>query len=116
MPNIFDAWNNSFLDGCIVESIGMREMCSGQMIGCSKDFIFIKIQTGFEDCLRLSKKDGHLFNISYHINRLPFQLQHNALKWVKDHSLFDKLISYPMYWADQQVSNLDTQALRYSTI
>lgn len=115
MPNIFDAWNNSLLDGCIVECVGMREMYSGQMIACSKDFIFINIHTGSEDCSRLSK-DGHLFNISYHINRLPFQIQHNALKWVNDHNLFDKLISYPIYWAVHQVLDVETHALRYSTI
>lgn len=37
------------------------------------------------------------YNIEFFINRLPFQLQHEALKWVTNHNLFDVLINNAEY-------------------
>lgn len=98
MADIDAAKNDSLLNGLVVEPIGIEssEVFAGQFCGCS-DFIFIKIIDGFEDLLSCCKKDEQLFNINFHINRITYQLQHNALKWVKKHELFPILINNPRY-------------------
>lgn len=38
-----------------------------------------------------------IYDITFHINRQPYQLQHQALDFVYDHNLFPLLIRNPMY-------------------
>lgn len=69
---------------------------SGQIKGCNKGYIFMKF-TG-ENFGYISKNcHKELYDIVFHVNRTPFQLQHNALEWMKKHNLFHCLINNPSY-------------------
>lgn len=69
----------------------------GQIKGINKDFIYIEINDQYfadyvkENCRRRS------FDIYFQLNIMTFQLQHNALKWMRLHNLFDQLINNPKY-------------------
>lgn len=43
------------------------------------------------------------YSITFEINRTGFQLQHNALKFIKKHSLFDILINNPLYHCQNSI-------------
>lgn len=40
---------------------------------------------------------NHPFDITFTSNRITFQLQHNVLKWIKEHSLFTLLVNGPRF-------------------
>lgn len=51
--------------------------------------VLLKIHTGFEELSSIYKNKS--VDISFCINRMPFQLQHQALQWLRDHKLFEIL-------------------------
>lgn len=87
---------------------------SGQIQGSNKDYIFIDIaEENFDYLLR--NCDNKLYDITFHINRTPFQLQHNALAWVKQHKLFPALINDEKYGRNEpEYINLNEFNFRYS--
>lgn len=56
----------------------------------------LKIDEGFDNMMR-SYHNKQEYDITFHTNRLAFQLQHEALKWMKDHGLFEIMIKNPEY-------------------
>lgn len=56
----------------------------------------LKIDDGFDDLMR-TYHNMQEYDITFHTNRLAFQLQHESLKWMKDHNLFEVLIKNPEY-------------------
>lgn len=55
----------------------------------------IKIIDGFAIFEKIY--NNHPFDITFTSNRTTFQLQHNVLKWLKEHSLFTLLINGPRF-------------------
>lgn len=78
-----------------VDSTKLQFTISGLIKGSNKDFIFVEVDEGFNYLLNNCAKQT--YDISFHINRMPFRLQHNALEWMKKHSLFHILINNPTY-------------------
>lgn len=58
--------------------------------------IIIEIVDNFDFVLRKYRND--LYDILFELNRMPYQLQHNALDFVKKHKLFDILIKNDLYY------------------
>lgn len=48
--------------------------------------------------------DGTPYDIKFHSNRLPYQVQHHALTWFQIHNLFDLLINNPEYDKSYEIS------------
>lgn len=77
----------------------------GQIKGINKDFIFIEINDQHyadyvkQNCSRRS------FDIYFQLNIMTFQLQHNALNWMRLHKLFDLLVNNPEYNSLSAMSN-----------
>lgn len=83
------------IDGCILKMNGTSEIFAGSIFKIDRQFIYIKISDGFEDLRYLH--GNQTFDIDFHVNRLPYQLQLNALKWIEDHKLFKVLINNPLF-------------------
>lgn len=62
----------------------------------SDDGLLFKISEGFEDLH--SMRDKIVVDINFYPNRVTFQLQHLALKWFEQHSLFDVLVNNQRYF------------------
>lgn len=97
MEKINDAINESMLDHFTLRNMRNTQFrspsISGRVNGNSNDFIFIEI---FEESLKLVETDDE-YEIEFHVNRLPFQVQHLALYYVENHKLVDKLINNSRY-------------------
>lgn len=69
----------------------------GQIKGINKNDIFIEINDQhYADYIKDNCQRRH-FDIYFQLNIMTYQLQHNALKWLKLHNLFDLLIDHPDY-------------------
>lgn len=47
------------------------------------------------------------YSIVFEINRTGFQLQHNALNFIKEHALFDIFINSPLYHYQNSIPTLN---------
>lgn len=73
-----------------------RIAASGEIKRCNKDFIFIEIvEDDFNDVRNNCERQ--YFDISFNINRVSYQLQHRALKYMNDHKLHSILINNSEY-------------------
>lgn len=61
-----------------------------------KKIIRLKINEGLSGMLEYHWERAE-YDIEFSSNRLTFKLQHHALKWMKEHDLFDVLINNPIY-------------------
>lgn len=95
---MYEAADDSILDWFTLKPNPTKRniAISGQVKGCNKDFIFVDIAEENVDYL---KRNCNIesYDIHFHINRVPFQLQHNALEWTRKHNLFNQLINNPKY-------------------
>lgn len=55
-----------------------------------------------------------LFNINFYANRTTFQVQHNALKWMKNHKLFGILFKNERYLGPLNHSNSISHHQKYN--
>lgn len=69
---------------------------SGQIKASNKEFIFVEI---VQEHVAYLKRNCEIesYDIHFHINRVPFQLQRNALDLIANHNLFQHLINNPKY-------------------
>lgn len=97
--NYYNAWNSSVISAFTVRpnECDVNNVISGEIQKCESDFIIVKISVGFEDLLFLNTNKEQFFDINFCINRTVFQLQHNALRWLKEHKLYSILINNPRY-------------------
>lgn len=75
--------------------------------------VFFKINKGFGELFSMHERK--LFEITFHTNRNDrnvFQLQHQALKYLKDHELYDILFKNERYFVPE-VSCTSKYKLRY---
>lgn len=98
------------LDGLSIcnHALANSSMIFGKIIGCEEEFLFFRIVDGFEDLMQIyDNDDTETFIIKFFMNRLAFQIQHNALKWFADHNLHAVLINNPEYDSfEQSTTNL----------
>lgn len=88
----YQAWRKKKIDSFILNPIACQTdaVISGRVSYVDTHYILLNIVEGFEELFSWS---SHTFyNISFTINRIVYQLQHNALKWFKEHKLFTILI------------------------
>lgn len=71
-------------------------MVSGQIKNCDKEFIYVEIVEADVSLLQ-SCCDRQYFDISFHMKRIGYQLQHRALKYMKKHNLHSILINNKQY-------------------
>lgn len=79
---------------------------SGSIQGKNDDKIFVDINIECRS-YALCNCNNELYDIYFIVNRQPFQLQHNALKIMKEQKLFDCLISNPKYDDDSEWPQLN---------
>lgn len=72
---------------------------SAQIVKHDTMKVFIKIIDGISAFSQMYQK--RLFDITFVMNRVTFQLQHNALKWIVKHSLFQILIDGPRFRVEE---------------
>lgn len=90
------------IKGCILKVIGTNIMLAGSVFKIDHQFIYIKTENSDEiQYLYADEK----FDIDFHGNQLPYQLQLNALNWIKEHKLFPILIENPLFNEESVVSN-----------
>lgn len=106
---IKSAIDESLIDYFTLQSsIGSQPkiLASGQIKRCDKDFIYVEIVEDDFDLLR-NNADKQYFDIKFHINRVGYQLQHRALKYMGKHNLHSILIDNKQYDAHQDDVDVD---------
>lgn len=73
---------------------------NGKIISRESERINVEIYPGWE----CDTTDTH--SIIFEINRTGFQLQHNALNFIKKHSLYNALINNPSYHCQDSIPPL----------
>lgn len=62
------------------------------------DGVTFRVLNGLEQILvHKFELKTQLFDINFHSDRSTFQLQHDAIKWIKSHGLFHELIENEKY-------------------
>lgn len=75
---------------------GPKIMASGRIRNCDKNSIYVEIiEDDFDFILKHCAKQ--YFDISFNINRVGYQLQHRALKYMEKHHLHSILINNKQY-------------------
>lgn len=104
MQQINDAFNENLLDQFTLEPSRSASHCfSGRISGNNKDYIFVEIDKkhiGYFSILPLG-----IYQIKFHVNRLPYQVQHLALDFVKKHSLVRRFINNPVYKISEELAS-----------
>lgn len=75
-------------------TVEWSSIIDGQLKSDDRNVLF-KINNGFDQLLKLI--DTCLFDINFTSNRITYQIQHKALKWVGEHELYNILIGNPLY-------------------
>lgn len=84
------------------------------MNGCDRNLIYVDIIEDDFDLLLSNCKRQH-FDISFHINRTSYHLQHRVLHFMKEHSLHSILINNEKYNFYEDDSGLDSgSSIEYS--
>lgn len=68
----------------------------GQIKTTNKEFIFVEINDR-RHAEHIRRNYNRKFDIFFQLNVFAFQLQHNALRWIHKHNLFNILINNPKY-------------------
>lgn len=70
---------------------------TGQIKSCNKYYIFVRFTGESLGFMSNGHNLNRKFNIAFHVNRTPFQLEHNVLERMRELDLFDCLINNPLY-------------------
>lgn len=81
----------------------------GRIKKADKDWIYLCISDEYSLNYVKAYCKEVVFDITFHINRTPFQIQHLALQYMQEHNLFPILINNPSFV--NKPSNLNTRAL-----
>lgn len=95
----YRAWRKGTIDAFTAKKNGsqVETLISGKIFKIDTHYILFKVDDGFEDLVCWFSGEAQLFKVSFNINRIVYQLQHNALMWIKEHGLFSILIDNPRY-------------------
>lgn len=98
-PSIHDAIDTGLVDQLKIKPSTYRipsgKQITGHVIGHERNrrTVEIKIDDGFVDMFQVHYDNPRMeFDVHFIINEIPFMMQHNALKWFRNHQLFDLLI------------------------
>ncbi|XP_055307723.1 uncharacterized protein LOC129571875 [Sitodiplosis mosellana] len=96
MPNYKRAVEMKIVDSFILKSPDMPGFLSGKVVGCDNRHINVQLShsMGNDDA-------SNECNLKFYGNRLPFQIQHEALKYIEKHKLFPQLIAESRYANDE---------------
>lgn len=98
LKNFQKAIHESLLDGLIIKPVGFENSTiHGRIEKCDQNHIYIKIVNGFEDISTTHRNPEQFYDVSFHINQTAYQLQLQALDYLKEHHLFDVIINNPSY-------------------
>lgn len=103
MPDFKKAIKNGIVDGFTMNpfhSATDNSSIRGNLSHCDNKFVYVKIVEGIDELSSKLMNNCHFYNLNFHINRLSFQLQHNALAYMKSHELFPILINNPRYFIE----------------
>ncbi|XP_031626858.1 putative helicase mov-10-B.1 [Contarinia nasturtii] len=100
---ISEAIDDGILEQFILKPANSKggRIITGSIQGKNDDKIFIEIT---DDCRKYAVNNykHESYDIYFIVNRQPFQLQHYALKMMREQKLFDCLISNPKYDDDSE--------------
>lgn len=82
------------------------EKFNGKILRRESEKIYVNIYQGWK-C-----NDVDTYSISFEVNRTGFQLQHNALNFIKKHALFSILINSPLYYCPNSTQTLNNNINR----
>lgn len=107
--NFYDA-NSQDMCGFVIKPNGSSEtsLFCGDVGGCDAEYLYLKITKGFDELCYNYKNDTR-FDVYFHINRNSYQLQHNALYYMKEHDLFPVLINNKGYLNEIEVPKLNME-------
>lgn len=74
----------------VTEKDRRNTLVVGQLIGADSEYLYLEILEGYEEFLCIFS--NRLFNINAFGNRISYQLQLNALEYIKTQKLFDVLV------------------------
>lgn len=100
---LFDAVEESLVDGFTLKPSNQLIQCATPIVGqiktCNKEFIFVEIPEA-EHRKYVQNHPDRVYDIFFHVNRGPFQLQHYALHWLVKHQLFQQFVNSQAYDCD----------------
>lgn len=94
MPNYNRAIKEKIGD-FILKSPDMSGFLSGKLVRCDSKYVYVQLSHAIEN------KFSNGWNLKFYGNRLTFQMQHAALKYINQHNLFPKLIAQSEYSNDE---------------
>lgn len=98
MPNFKRAVSDSTIDALSIAPAGVEQSTiDGRIQVCDQNYIYIKIAEGFEELSLLNRNSMQFFDINFHMNQTPYQLQLQALDFLVEHQLFEILINNPLH-------------------
>lgn len=88
-----------------VKRMPVRNVIHGTIKSKKDDKIFVEV---YEECFDYMLRNCHqdLYDIYFHVNRQPYKMQHNALKFMLEHKLFGCLINNRKYDDDTEPSGI----------
>lgn len=108
VSHIYKGFNQSIIKGFTLKpSKNGKTIISGKIKSCNKVWIFLEIDK--KDISYLRNNCDQKYDIRFEINRTAFQMQHNALKLIKEHNLFPILINNPKYNSSNSTVLSETQ-------
>lgn len=111
LEKINDAIDDDLLDRFVLKEMKCRwpHSIEGQIKGNNKEYIFLEIEKNDIKHVKI----GVRYEIEFQLNRLPFQVQHLALSYVKKHRLVAKLFNNPLLDLNVTDSSDATQLERF---
>lgn len=94
MPNYNRALKEKIVE-FILKSPGLQGFLSGKLVRCDNKYVYVQLSHSIE------KHFSNKWNLKFYGNRLTFQIQHAALKYIKLHKLFPRLIAKSRYSTDE---------------
>lgn len=94
------------MDSCLIKVNGIEDIeIAGEIVKSDSKVVHIKILYGQVNFHAYYQKKS--FDITFRMIRIGFQLQHNALKIMNDHSLFEILIDGPRFRLRKNLTQLE---------
>lgn len=103
LPILFGKVVDAFTLKPTVAQATPNTLIAGTIDGVDDEFVYLRVTEGFDTFLIIFC--DRLFDINFHGNRRTFQMQHNTLKWMKMHHLFEILIKNPLFNEEACSSN-----------
>lgn len=117
-PNLFKAVRDGIVKEFAIKPLSLAMETNGLILGkvekCNERSIYVKITEGINEVLPQQARKKQFYDLNFIINRTTFQLQHNALKWFKDHGLFTILIHNLLYsYNEERPFSMSDYKFRY---